>query len=276
MPCVNAVVGHVEWVEFVRVEHVPEPGEIIHATETWAEPAGAAAVAAMQMLRLGGSAVLFTALGDDDLGHRARRELQALGLGVEAVFRPGVAQRRGVAFIDGAGERTITTVGERMGPSGHDPLPWDGLAQADAVYFTAGDEDALRAARRAKVLTATSRVMDELAHAGVPIDAVIGSANDPSERYVAGRLEPPPGLVVLTRGKEGGHFRTADGQEGSWEASPLPGPVCDFYGSGDSFAGGLTFGLGAGMAPKDALALAARCGAANASGRGAYEGQLRA
>ena len=29
-----AVVGHVEWVEFARVERVPDPGEIVHALET--------------------------------------------------------------------------------------------------------------------------------------------------------------------------------------------------------------------------------------------------
>ena len=33
----TAVVGHVEWVEFVRVDRVPGPGEIIQARETWAE-----------------------------------------------------------------------------------------------------------------------------------------------------------------------------------------------------------------------------------------------
>ena len=29
-----AVVGHVEWVEFARVDHVPAIGEIAHAEET--------------------------------------------------------------------------------------------------------------------------------------------------------------------------------------------------------------------------------------------------
>ena len=33
------VVGHVEWVEFARVDHVPQAGEIVHATETWEEAA---------------------------------------------------------------------------------------------------------------------------------------------------------------------------------------------------------------------------------------------
>src|SRR5438046_3042188 len=47
-----AVVGHVEWVEFARVERVPRPGEIVHALETWEEPAGGGAVAAAQLARL--------------------------------------------------------------------------------------------------------------------------------------------------------------------------------------------------------------------------------
>jgi ribokinase len=270
-----AVVGHVERVEFARVDHVPQAGEIVQAVETWTEAAGAAAVAASQMRKLGGDATLFTALGDDELGHRAKLELEALGLRVEAVFRPGIAQRRGFAFIDASGERTITTIGQRLGPSGDDPLPWTLLDGADAVYFTAGDEGALRAARAAKVLTATSRVMAELAHAQVPLDAVIGSAHDANERYVVGALQPPPKLVVLTAGNDGGTFTTADGRTGSWKAVEVPGPVSDFYGSGDSFAGGVTFGLGEGLSPEDALALGARCGAANATGRGGYEGQLR-
>ena len=35
-----AVVGHVEWVEFAKVERVPEPGEIVQASDWWAEAAG--------------------------------------------------------------------------------------------------------------------------------------------------------------------------------------------------------------------------------------------
>jgi ribokinase len=81
--------------------------------------------------------------------------------------------------------------------------------------------------------------------------------------------------VVRTAGSAGGAFETADGRRGSWEATPLPGPPRDAYGCGDSFAAGLTYGLGAGKTPEDALHLAARCGAACLTGRGPYEGQLR-
>ena len=79
-----AVVGHVEWVEFVRVEHVPAPGEIVHALESWEEPGGGGAVAAVQLARLAGGCLFLTALGDDALGRRAESELEALGVRVEA------------------------------------------------------------------------------------------------------------------------------------------------------------------------------------------------
>jgi hypothetical protein len=73
-----AVVGHVEWIEFGRVDHVRTPGEIVHVSESWQEPAGGGAVAAMQLCKLAGAATLYTALGDDEVGHRAKRDLEAL------------------------------------------------------------------------------------------------------------------------------------------------------------------------------------------------------
>ena len=82
-----AVVGHVEWAEFARVESVRKPGEIVEVLEDWEEPAGGGAVAAVQLARLAGEGLFLTALGDDDLGRRAERELQALGVRVEAAWR---------------------------------------------------------------------------------------------------------------------------------------------------------------------------------------------
>ena len=66
-----AVVGHVEWVDFLHVERAPKTGEIIQATETWQAAAGGGADAAVQLCKLAGSATLYTALGDDPLGARA-------------------------------------------------------------------------------------------------------------------------------------------------------------------------------------------------------------
>ena len=41
-----AVVGHVEWIQFVAVPSVPLAGEIVGATETWEEAGGGGSVAA--------------------------------------------------------------------------------------------------------------------------------------------------------------------------------------------------------------------------------------
>jgi ribokinase len=269
-----AVVGHVEWIEFGRVDHVPAPGEIVHVTESWQEPGGGGAVAAVQLAKLAGGATLYVALGDDEIGHRAKGELEALGLRVEAAFRPE-AQRRGYVHVDAAGERTITVIGDRLGPRADDPLPWAALDDTDAVYFTAGDAGAVTEARRTRTLVASARGLETLAEAGVELDVLVASGNDPGERYQRGDLDPEPRFVVRTAGASGGEYEARDGERGRWEATPLPGPVSDLYGCGDSFAAGLTYGLGAGMPIAAALELGARCGAACATGRGPFAGQLR-
>ncbi|HEX6681029.1 MAG TPA: PfkB family carbohydrate kinase [Gaiellaceae bacterium] len=269
-----AVIGHVEWIQFARVERVPSPGEIVHASEAWEEPGGGGAVAAVQLARLAGSCLFITALGEDELGHRAEAELDRLGVRVAAAWRPE-PQRKAFVYVDADGERTITVIGERRGPRGDEPLPWDELADADAVYFTAGDSGALRAARAARILVASVRAKEVLASAGVQLDVLVASGKDRGEQYVPGDIEPVPGLVVSTAGGEGGTLLKPDGTTRRWVSAPLPGRVVDAYGAGDSFAAGLTFGLGAGRSIEDALALAARCGAACMTGRGPYEGQLR-
>jgi ribokinase len=270
-----AVVGHVEWMEFLRVAHVPVAGEIVHARSTLVEPAGGGAVASVQLARLAGAATLYTALGDDEPGHRSADELERLGVRVQAVWRTE-PQRRGVTFLDDAGERTITVFGQRSAPAGSDPLPWDKLAACDAVYATAGDVDALRAARRAAVLVATPRVGSALAESGVELDALVHSGSDPRERYAPGDLDPPPRLVVSTAGASGGSYVDADGRGGTWRASALRSPRVDTYGAGDSFAAGLTIALAAGLGVEDALGVAAYCGATCVTGAGPYGAYLDA
>ena len=269
-----AVVGHVEWIEFARLERVPVAGEIVHASEDWEEPGGGGAVAAVQLARLAGSCLFITALGDDELGHRAERELERLGVRV-AVGRRPERQRKAFVHVDANGERTITVIGERLGPRGDEPLPWDELVDADAVYFTAGDSAALRAARSARILVASVRGKEVLASAGVQLDVLVASGNDRDEQYVPGDIEPVPGLVVSTAGGEGGTLLKPDGTTSRWASAPLPGRVVDSYGAGDCFAAGLMFGLGDGRSTEDALALGARCGTACMIGREPYEGQLR-
>jgi ribokinase len=267
-----AVVGHLEWVEFARVEHMPAPGEIVHALETWEEPAGGGAVAAVQLADLAGSCLFFTALADDELGRRSREQLEARGVTVHATSAPG-AQRRALTHVDEDGERTITVLGDKLRPSGEDgSLPWEELHRCDAVYFVSGDVAALRAARNSPVLVATSRELATLRRAAVEVDVLVGSGEDAAERFETGELEPEPPIVVTTAGQLGGWIRPG----GPFRAAPLPGPVSDAYGCGDCFAAGLTYGLALGKAVDEAVAIGAECGAAVLTGRGAYGHYLAA
>jgi ribokinase len=254
-----AVVGHVEWVESVLVDHVPAAGQIAHADADWSEPAGGGAVSAVQVLKLAGACDFFTALGDDDLGHRAVARLPGLGLTMHVEWFGET--RRGFVQVDRNGERTITTVGPKLRPRHLPPMDI-----YDAVYFIAGHPIALHAARAARYLAATPREIENLLEGNVYLDLLVGSATDPGERYDGGL---DVGLVVLTEGARGG---TANGRR--FEAAAPQGPIGDTYGAGDSFSAALCFALARGDALDDALALAARAGAAVITGRGPYAAQL--
>jgi len=254
-----AVVGHVEWIDFIRVEAVPRAGEIVHASEAWSEAAGGGAVAAVQLLNLGCETHFFTALGDDELGHRSLERLAGLGIDVHPEWFGQT--RRAFVQVDAHGERTITTVGPKLRPRQVPPLE-----RYDAVFFVAGEPAVLRAARASRFLAATPRELPTLLEGGVRLDLLVGSGTDPGERYDGG-LEV--GVVVQTEGSLG---CLADGRR--FDPAPVPGPVADTYGAGDSFAAALCFGLARADQLDDALALAARAGAAVITGRGPFAAQI--
>lgn len=264
-----AVVGHVEWTQFVHAGHVPTAGEIVHARDAFEEPAGGGAVAAVQLARLAGGAVLVTALGDDEYGRRSLRRLQELGVEVWVHWLK-VPTRRATVLVDDSKERTIVTLGARLEPSGEDPsLPWPRLSEMDAVYFTAGDRAALAAARAARVLVASPRAAHAL-DAEVELDALVLSHDDASEREQAARAEGKARLVVLTDGEKGGSYRSRDGDGGSWQPAEIEAETVDSYGCGDSFAAAFTYGLAVADSIAAALELAARCGAECATRAGPY------
>jgi ribokinase len=267
------VVGHVEWVDFAVVDSLPAPGEVVHAREVFGAPGGAGAVAAVQLRRLAEAVSLFCALGDDELAGRSRAGLEALGVEVHGAARAR-PQRRCFCHAEAGGERTITVLGERIVPHGADPLPWERLGELDAVFFTAGDADAARAARAARLLVATPRALGPLAEAGVAVDVLVASAADAREAAAARKLAA--GVLVLTSGGRGGSWSGDDGTAGRWDAVAPPAPPVDAYGCGDSFAAGLTFGLASGLELDEAVALGARCGAWCLAGRGPYGRQLTA
>ena len=262
-----AVVGHQEWVTFLEVDELPSPGRICRASRNLDEPAGGGAVVAVQLARLTGQRVpFFTALGRDAIGKRSVERLWELGVEPVVAWRDKPS-RRGISLVDPEGDRAITVIGERLTPIAEDNLGWERLTDFDGVFVSATDTGGLVHARRARVLTATPRLgLPVLQEASLRLDALIGSGMDPGEQIPENCLNPAPALRIATEGEAGGVLRPG----GRFKAEPLPAPLQESYGCGDSFAAGVTAGLSAGWSVHDAVALGARCGAACATRFGPY------
>ncbi|HUA06323.1 MAG TPA: PfkB family carbohydrate kinase [Solirubrobacteraceae bacterium] len=248
------VVGHVEWVEFMYVPHLPIQGKILHARDPFTRAGGGGAVAAGVLAELGAEVDFFCALGRDADGRAAVAQLEARGVRVHVAWREEPT-RRAVTFLEPGAERTIVTLGERLEPRGADQLEWDRLKDVGSVYFTAGDAGALRLANAAPFVVASPRARSVLEADDARIYALVFSAGDEDERAWAERVASHTRLMVATDGGHGGRWWGES--EGHWEAAPLPGPRRDSYGAGDSFAAAFTLGLGRG----DSIAQAAHLGA---------------
>jgi ribokinase len=253
-----AVVGHVEWVDFIPVAHLPRTGEVLHGAGAFARAAGGGGVAAVVLAELGAEVDFYCALGRDDCGRATDAQLTDRGVQTHVAWREEPT-RRAMTLLDEAGERAIVTLGERLEPLASDDLDWERLRSADGAYFTAGDAGALRWAREARVLVATARARTALEGAGPTLDALVYSSGDPREIEWAGRAAPRAHLLVATEGARGGHW--SGETEGTWAAVPPPGSPRDSYGCGDSFVAAFTLALGAGASVAEAAARGAECGA---------------
>ena len=213
--------------------------------EFWAEAAGGGAVAAVQMVKLTGSALFFTALARRPLGRRTAEQLAARASTVHAGAARRAASGAASSYLDR--RRRAHDHGARRAarPARRRPAAVGALDAVDGVYFTGGDAAALRAARRARVLVATPRADRALRDAGVAVDVLVHSGTDPARRSTRAsstRRRAPSSRRSARRRALGRR-----GRQRHLGAEPLPGPRVDAYGAGDSFAAGLTTGLAAGM-----------------------------
>jgi ribokinase len=252
-----AVIGHVEWSDFVALQRYPGQGEVAHATGWSARPGGGGTVAALALAQLGAAVEFFTALGRDALGEATVQSLAGRGVTMHVAWRPEPT-RRAITYLTRGGERTIVVIGPRLEPRGDDDLPWAQTDDVAGVFFTAGDAGALARARRAGVLVATPRAREVL-EGDVALDALVFSEADPDEAAWAQKLADRSRLMVATAGHSGGRWWGET--SGRWEAVAPPGPVRAYYGAGDSFGAAFMAGLGAGGSVAQAAALGARAGA---------------
>lgn len=254
------VIGHVEHVTLGRVPLPPGPGDIAHLDGPVWFPGGGGGITFFQLTRSDAEIHLFTAVGNDEAGAQVRRQLERSGAVIHAADRQA-PHTRDVVMIDDRGERTIVVVGEPLHPRADDDLPWEVLADLDAVYFTAQDPELLRRARQARTLVATARRKAAIAASGVALDVAVGSLADPRERSARRDYDPPPATVVMTEGERGGLVETATGSQ-RFAAPAVANVVGGAYGAGDSFAGALVFFVASGLVPHDAAQQAAAYGAA--------------
>ncbi len=263
-----AVIGHVEWVTFLKVDQLPLAGEISHAKDSFEEAAGGAAVAAIQMARLiNGPVDLITSLGKDNYGEKCYERLTKLGLNLKVAWREKPT-RKAISLISKDGERAITVIGERLQPIASDNLCWRDMKNYDGIFVTATDKEGITFAREAKFLSATPRIgTNILKMSKVKLNALIGSGLDPGEKINFEELIPRPDIYIATKGKSGGSIYPENHKYKSIKPSSKE---IDTYGCGDCFAGAVTTALSAKLNLEQAIKIGAYCGAECSTHYGPY------
>ncbi len=235
-----AVVGHVEWINFLKVDQLPKPGVISHSEKSIEYPAGGGSVIAKTLSELTNNQVhFFTSLGNDYYGEKSFEILSNYGMKLHVAWRDKPT-RRGFSLIDSNGERSITVIGERLAPSYKDNLDWNIFEQMDGIFITASDSEIFRKARIADSLCATPRVgLNIINKSNVFLDGLIGSNLDPGEVFSLSDISIKPKFIIKTEGENGGILYPG----GRYKALINTKQKIDSYGCGDAFAAGILYGL---------------------------------
>ncbi len=235
-----AVIGHVEWINFLRVDKLPKPGIISHSQKSLEFPAGGGSVVAKTLSDLTTKQVhFFTSLGNDYYGKKCFEILSNMGIKLHVAWRDKPT-RRGFSLIDSDGERSITVIGERLAPNNRDKLNWNIFRKMDGIFITASDSEIFKKARVANSLCTTPRAgINTINNSNVFLDGLIGSNLDPGEAFSLSELFVKPKYTIKTEGENGGVVFPG----GRYEALKNKKPRIDSYGCGDSFAAGIIYGL---------------------------------
>lgn len=223
---------------------------------------GAPLNVAAHFAKLLGESTIVSAVGNDELGAEAIKEVAALGLDTSHIK---------VSKYD-TGRADITMQGKNADYTFNEPAAWDDITldrplekNYDIIYFgTLVQRNRTSRETLAKILSSTNAkhvfydvnirkhfytdeiILSSLERATIlkvndeelPLIAKIADAETDNERNTAAKLIKDFNLemVILTKGKEGTAIFTRDGQN-----SLRPGdvPVIDTVGAGDSLSAGL-------------------------------------
>ncbi|ABM72342.1 possible pfkB family carbohydrate kinase [Prochlorococcus marinus str. MIT 9515] len=267
-----AVIGHIEWINFIEVDQLPKPGLISHSRKSLEYPAGGGAVIAKRLRELTKSEVhFFTSLGDDFYGNQCLNILENNGIKLHVAWRDKPT-RKGFSVIDSEGERSITIIGDRLAPTHKDNLNWSILDEMDGIFITAADKEIFKKSRIVKSLCTTPRAgLDIINDSGIFLDGLIGSNLDPGEVFSLNELKLNPKYIIKTEGENGGIVFPG----GRYKAIENKKNKVDSYGCGDSFAAGILYGLSSGWNIEESLNLAKIMGKSCSEHFGPYKYDIK-
>jgi sulfofructose kinase len=238
------------------VDQLPEGGGKHYAAGYVEVGGGVAANAAAAIAILGGEARYVGRVGDDPVGGRIVRDLDALGVDVTRVEEiPGVGSPVSAVLVDAAGERIIINyTSEDLYAAGDTEQAGD-VAGVDAVLvdvrWPAGAARALAAAAGAGIPSVFDfdrpmenggrGLLDLASHVVFSEAALVATA---------GTSEPGAGLLEI-REQTGAFLAVTTGAGGAWwldgsevrNQPVFPVEVVDTVGAGDVFHGALALAL---------------------------------
>jgi ribokinase len=110
LPPSVTVVGSINLDLVARLDHLPRPGETLTADGLGYVPGGKGANQAVAAARLGAQVRFVGAVGDDDFGELAVRELREAGVDLSGIQVIGTATGIALIFVDDEGENQIVVV----------------------------------------------------------------------------------------------------------------------------------------------------------------------
>ena len=266
--------------------------------------AGAAGYVATGLARLGATVHFLTEVGDDPAGQALRRDAVALGLRPEGIrIRPGAGSPFSLIFADEA-EQSPRQVATYLGTLAElsvenlDPEPY--LAASELVYscnyflltrlreqiagvfarartlglltaYDANAGDGWDSPQALRTLVEEIYPQTDIVFLNQSEAAALSGGAEP-ERALA-RLSPHSATVVIKLGPRGAILRHHDAVTRA-SACPLPGPVRDTIGAGDSFQAAFLYFLLRGLPVEQCAVLGAANGASNVLHAGGLSGQL--
>lgn len=261
--------GSINIDHFYRLPHLPGPGETLAAASYACGLGGKGANQSVAAARAGATVFHIGAVGAE--GAPMLAQLRAAGVDCTHVAELPGATGHAIILLDAAGENSIV-----LHPGvNHDITP----EAVTPVLASAGKGDVLILQNETSAQIEAARLARErglfVAYSAAPFEAeavrsilpfvdllLLNEIEAEQFRASTGQAVTASGVrnVVITKGGDGAEWHDCTGSE-TFSQPAFPTTVVDTTGAGDTFAGYLVAGLSAGLAPRDAMRLAAAAGA---------------